>query len=448
MKVYVVNGSPKGESSTTYYHVKFLEKHFKDVSFEYAHVALHSEHYLTHLDTVLERMSKCDVILWIYPIYALSVPFQMMQFIEGLYKHDQRQCLKNKFTSQICTSKFLLDITAQGYIKAVCEDFEMKIIEGLSLDMDAVLTKDGQYKLIDFMDKLKDHHANKISYGHVPKPMTQLYDFEYAIVPEHEKKKAKIMIVYNGETYSKTLEHMIMAFENICPYEVHRLDLSNVHIKNGCIGCHRCLLRGVCIYDDEFEHMYHEKVSSADVLIYASDIQHHFLHSDFKLLDDRAFYHGFRLNREHKAIGFILTGHYQQEINLQHILKAKAQLNCMNFLEPVTNEQETIKAQITRLCYEIDYFIRNKPYPKESFLSVGAMKIYRDIVYEKRGMLQKDHEYFKRYKLYDYPRRRSVKNFILKRLYRLMKHESIYKKVNPMINNRLIAKYQKVIDEA
>lgn len=448
MKIIVLNGSPKGSASVSYHHMLFLEKHFKNVQFEYVQVAKRIKTFEREvLDQLVNQMIDSDLIVWLYPVYTFTVPYQMMSFINRLMKHSKAHLLKGKKVTQFSTSKHFYDITAYNYVKEICMTLEMNHLSGMTADMNEMLTEKGRYKMVAFFDQLSDSVDNHLDFAMKPLSKVSLEDFDYHAFPEPDKSPSKILVVYNGEDYSTNVKNMINAFENLSKYQVHRFDISNTNIRGGCMGCLKCVFIGTCVYRDEFEDIYQNKIMDADVLIYASDIENHYIHEDFKLIDDRAFYNGHRVNVSSKAIGYLLNGSLNHEPNLKQILEAKAEVGHMVYLTPVTTYEENVLVQIKRLCHEVEYFIEKKPYPKNSFLEVGGMKVFRDLVYEMRSMMIDDHVYYKKHKLYDYPKPRRFMHFFMTLGVKWIRHPKRFKKIAPKLNDYMLTRYKKIIEE-
>ena len=448
MKIIVLNGSPKGNQSVTHQHILFLEKHFKNASFQYVHIGKRIKTIKDDiLDQLVDDIVESDLILWIYPVYTFCVPYQLMTFINRLTKHKRISELKHKHTTQFSTSKHFFDVTASDYLKELCQSLEMNYLSGMMADMDEMLSENGRYRMISFLDQIVDQVEKHLLYPFPREHKISLYDFDYKTVPEPEKKSASIIVIYNGEVYSETLRQMILAFENLCEYEVHRLDTSNMHIQGGCLGCLSCTFTGHCVYKDGFEEMYREKIMKADILVYASDVENHYMNEDFKMMDDRAFFNGHRVNVESKAIGYLLNGALSYERNLRTILEARASVGHMVYLEPVTTEQDDILNQIKRLSYDITYFMEKRPYSKNSFYESGGMKIFRDLVFEMQALMHEDHIYYKKNNLYDYPKRKYIKNFFMTQMFKWMSHPKRFKKMGSQINKNMLQRYEQVLED-
>ena len=62
--------------------------------------------------------------------------------------------LTGKFATQITTSKHFYDVTAHRYVEENCLDLGMRVIRGLSADMEDLTTERGREEARDFFDQL------------------------------------------------------------------------------------------------------------------------------------------------------------------------------------------------------------------------------------------------------------------------------------------------------
>ena len=82
MNVLVINGSPKGKTSVTLQHTRYLEKCFPSDSFTVLHVGQKIRKYQKDFSEITAEIEKCDLVLFSYPVYTFICPSQLHKFIE------------------------------------------------------------------------------------------------------------------------------------------------------------------------------------------------------------------------------------------------------------------------------------------------------------------------------------------------------------------------------
>ena len=84
MKIVVLNGSPKGETSVTRQYVVYLEKRFPQHQFVVLPVAQkikQLEADRSAFDEVIEDVRSASAVLWAFPLYILLVCSQYKRFL-------------------------------------------------------------------------------------------------------------------------------------------------------------------------------------------------------------------------------------------------------------------------------------------------------------------------------------------------------------------------------
>ena len=150
MKFLVINGSPKGDYSVTVHTLLFLQELYKEHEFKYLNVGQQIKMYEKDINKIKEDIDWCDAIIYSYPVYTFIAPSQLHRFIELLKESDIS--VEGKFVTQITTSKHFYDMTAHKYIEDNAFDMKMKVIHGLSLDMEDLTKVSGQADIIKFFD--------------------------------------------------------------------------------------------------------------------------------------------------------------------------------------------------------------------------------------------------------------------------------------------------------
>ena len=115
MKIAVINGSPKGKYSITLQTVRYLEKKYPEHEFCILNAGQQIKSLEKDFSKAAELLESSDAVLFSYPVYTFFAPSQLHRFIE-LMKLN-RVCVKEKYATQISTSKHFYDITAHKYIE-------------------------------------------------------------------------------------------------------------------------------------------------------------------------------------------------------------------------------------------------------------------------------------------------------------------------------------------
>ena len=440
MRILVINGSPKGNYSITLHTALFLEKIFDEHEFDYLNVGQQIKYYEKDLSKATDLMSKADLIIFSYPVYTFVAPSQLHRFIELI--KESKINLSNKFVTQISTSKHFYDMTAHKYIEDNCHDLNMKVIKGLSLDMEDLTTKQGQKDTIDFFKYVINCVNNNI---YEAKP--NLIDLRpKTYVPSLKKvekeDKNEIVIVADLKDDDFNLSNMIKDFTNSFPYKVKLVNLREFNFQGGCLGCFNCAGDGKCIYKDNFDTFLREEIQTASAIVIAFTIKDHSMGSLFKTYDDRQFCNGHRTVTEGMPFGYLVNGNYENEHNLKTIVEARAEVG-HNFLAGVGYDPESIKLMINRLTYAID----NKYVQPRNFYGIGGMKIFRDLIWVMRGIMKADHIYYKKHGVYDFPQKKRGQMMLMCLLGSMVRNKKIKAKMGNKFNEGMVSPYKKVIEK-
>ena len=107
MKIVVLNGSPKGDTSVTIHSVKYLQKKFPEHDFNIINIAKRIkgiERRRGTFDEIIAEVSSADGVLWAFPLYVLMVPARLKRFIELIYEWGAESAFAGKYSAAISTS--------------------------------------------------------------------------------------------------------------------------------------------------------------------------------------------------------------------------------------------------------------------------------------------------------------------------------------------------------
>ncbi|MFX1316778.1 MAG: NAD(P)H-dependent oxidoreductase [Promethearchaeota archaeon] len=417
MKISVLNGSPKGDQSATMQYVYYIQKKFPQHEIKIFNVAQQIkilEKNQEKFHSIIEEIETSDGVIWGFPLYVMLVSSQYKRFIELITERNVEEAFKNKYTIQIATSIHFYDHTAINYINAICNDLEMNYVGFFSAEMFDLMVKKEREKLVKFADNFFYTIENKLPTSRQFPPIKHR-EFDYlpkTIDFEKEKistKGKKVLIISDSMDNQTNLGKMIQRLHDCFVEEIEVIDIYNIDIKGGCLGCMQCGYDNQCIYKDkdEFMEFWSKKLQSADILIVAGTIKDRYLSSRWKMVFDRSFFNGHIPTLTEKQIGFLISGPLGQIANLRQILQAYIELQNSNLVDIITDEYENSK-EIDLLIYNfakrlIKFSNSNYILPR-TFLYVGGNKIFRDAIYGRmRFIFQADHRFYEKHGYYDFP---------------------------------------------
>ena len=443
MNILVLNGSPKGSNSITLQTVLYLQKRYPAHSFEILHVGAKIKTLEKDFSAALAALEKADVLLFCYPVYTFIAPCQLHRFIELLKASGVD--LSGKFASQITTSKHFYDITAHRYIQDNCQDLRLKYVRGLSADMDDLLKPSGQSDACAFFQHLCWCVENDI-YEPFPAPLPAPVhkDVEVPNLPE-TVKAGDVVILTDCQPENTQLAAMIDRFRAVLPRKTRIVNIREYPFKGGCLGCFNCAVSGKCIYKDGFDDYLRHEIQTSDSIVYAFTISDHSMGARFKMYDDRQFCNGHRTVTIGMPVGYLISGNYSRETNLQTIVEARAQVGS-NFLAGVATDEFDPNGEIDRLARVLTYALDNRYVLPQNFYGVGGMKVFRDLIWLMQGMMRADHKFYKAHGQYDFPQKQWGTMLKMYLVGALLSNEKLKSKMGNAMNEGMLAPYKKVLD--
>ena len=457
MNILIINGSPKGQYSTTLHTCLYLQKRFSGHSFEVLDAGQRIKSLQKDFSPAIEAISRAELIIFSYPVYTFLAPSQLHTFI-ALMKEahlDRRLDLDGKVATQVTTSKHFYDITAHRYIEDNCADMGLAFIDGLSADMDDLLTEKGRKEAEDFFKIV----LWSISKGYFKKPSVEPYAFapvkvEYPdlaeILPFERPEGSggkRVVIVADWKEDDIQLRAMVSRFKARLPYECDVVNIGEFPFLGGCVSCFNCATTGKCIYKDGFDTFLRENIHKHDAIVYAFRISDHSMGCRFKMYDDRQFCNGHRTVTMGTPFAYLVSGALSKEENLRTVIEARAQVGG-NFLAGIATDECDPCAEIDRLADTLIYALANGHSCPQNFYGVGGMKIFRDLIFLMRGMMRADHKFFKSHGQYDFPQKKFGTSLTMYLVGALLGNSKLRAKMGSKMNEGMIKPYRKVVDNA
>jgi len=455
MKIAVLNGSPKGELSITLQYVRFIQKKYPQHEFRIIHTAQKIKTLERHelaFKEIRGEVKAADGILWSFPLYVFLVPSQYKRFVELIRERNAEGDFRGKYTAALSTSIHFFDHTAHNYMNAVCDDLGMKFAGFHSAEMQELLTETGREKLLLFAA----HFLDTIEGG---KPVSRTYaplmtsEFVYepgGVVKRIDPGARKVVVLTDLEDRHTNLGRMIERFCQSLTNGVEVINLHDIDIKGGCLGCCECALDNICVYKDGFAAFYRDKIRQADILIFAGSVRDRYLSAKWKEFFDRAFFNGHVPSLAGKQMGFIISGPLRQLPNLRQILQAYTEIQQSNLVDFVTAEEENspvIDSLLQAMAGRAVRFAGEGFVAPPTFLSVGGVKIFRDEIYGKlRFVFQADYKFYRRHKLFDFPQKDKKAKEMNRQMLALMKNPEMREAIRKVMRTEMVRQYKEIVE--
>ena len=443
MNILTINGSPKGENSITLHTCLFLEKKFPGHCFRYLHAGQKIRTLEKDFLPALEALKAAELIIFCYPVYTFLVPSQLHRFIE-LMKASGLD-FSGKAATQVTTSKHFYDITAHRFIEDNCADLGLPFLDGLSADMDDILSEKGQKQAVDWLEftlwKMDRGDFKRPSVIPGPERASRMASVPGPVAHNPARNAVIVTDLLPEDT---ALKAMVDRFTAVFPYVCDVVNIEDFPFKGGCLSCFNCAASGKCIYTDGFDDFLRNTIHRHDAILYAFRIKDHSMGSRFKMYDDRQFCNGHRTVTMGTPFGYLVAGNYSREENLRLLLEARAQVGG-NFLAGVATDEGDVDKDIDTLAATVAYAMEKRYAPPRSFLGVGGMKIFRDLIYMMRGLMRADHKFFKSHGQYDFPQKKWKTSWMMYLVGWMMNNPAIKRKAGSRMSEGMIAPYKKIL---
>lgn len=445
MKIAVINGSPKGKYSITLQTALYLQRKYPEHTFHVFNAGQKIKSLEKDFTPARELLEEAEIVLLSYPVYTFLAPSQLHRFIE-LMKKDGVD-LRGKYATQITTSKHFYDITAHKYIEENVLDLGMRYIRGLSADMEDLLTEKGQEEARKFFDRFlwsvqEGIYVRRKEEVRAYRPIA----VEIPAVSVQGKQDKDIVIITDNRDPESNLAGMIARFQRVLPYKSRIVNISEYPLAGGCLGCFRCAVSEKCVYKDGFDTFLRENIQKADAIVYAFTVSDHSMGARFKMYDDRNFCNGHRTVTVGMPVGYLVSGPYGGENNLKTVVEARCETGG-NFLAGVATDEWDTNGQIDDLSKSLVFALQTRHTAPQNFWGVGGMKIFRDLIYQMRGMMRADHKFYKKQGIYDFPQKKWAESLKMYLVGALLSNEKILSKMGNKMNEGMLAPYSKLFEK-
>lgn len=456
MKIIVLNGSPKGDVSVTLQYVHFVQKKFPRHELKILNISQRIgeiEKRVELFGEIIDQIRAADAVLWAFPVYFLLVPYGYKRFIELVHERGAEDAFRGRCAACLSTSIHFFDHIAHNYIHAISDDLDMRYAGGFSAGMYDLLEERERKRLVLFAGYFFEN-ARTGAVG--PRRFAPLKPGSFAYVPQAGQGKVavggrKVVVLTDAESKGTNLGRMLERFTGAFSDAIEVVNIHEVDIRGGCLGCLQCGYDNRCCYGDGYVGFFNAKVRDADVLVLAGAIQDRYLSSRWKLFFDRSFFNNHLPVMKDKQLGFIISGPLGQVANLRQALEGFFEVQQAGIVDFVTDEcgdSARIDALLDGLAERLLRFADAGYVKPAGFLGVAGRQVIRDNVFGPlRFPFRADHRFFKRNGLYDFPHkdyRTRIRNTLLMLLSRMPPvRKGIYAK---RMTAEMIKPLQKMLD--
>jgi multimeric flavodoxin WrbA len=417
MRITVLAGSPKGETSVTMQYARYLERYLRGHEVRIHHVALRAralERSEEAFAEVLADVRSSELVLWAFPLYIGLVPSGYKRFIELVAERGAVEAFAGRHAATLSTSIHFHDNTAHDYVRGVSEDWGMRFLGSFSPAMHDLATEEGERRLRGFGDLLVEGVLANAPAQRLFAPLPAS-DWSYRPGPVGRRLDAaglRVLILTDARPGTGNAAAMTDRLAGAFGDGAEVVNLWDVDIRGACLGCLRCAQANRCAYTgkDGFLEFYETKVRAAELLVFVGAAVDRHLSSRWRLFFERSFYYTHTPSLQGKQLLVAVAGPLGHLANLREVLSSYAQWQELNLAGMVSDERAdagTLDALLDGAAAAAVRLARRGYVAPADFLGVGGLKIFRDDIYGKlRWVFRADHRYYARHGYYDFPTRR------------------------------------------
>ncbi len=424
MRIIVINGSPKSDSSSvTMQYIKYLQKRLPQAEFVILNIANKIkalESNTQQFEETIAAIKASDGIIWGFPLYYLLVSSQLKRFIELVYERNSEAAFRSKPTAAISTSIHFCDNYALNYIKEVSEDLGMNFFDYYAADMMDLNNEKERTRLnlfaanfVSFIQSGAQNPRQSMPLQYKPAEL----DFSHSPSKTVPTSK-KVVILTDEQETNHNLRHMTSYLKKLFGSQAEIVNLHDTKVNGGCLGCIRCGYDFNCVYDgqDDYRKVYETKIITADIIIYAGTIRDRYLSAKWKQFFDRSFFHNHTPMLNGKQVAMVISGPFRQMDNLKNLFQNYFEVLHVNLTGIVSDDYEDssiVETGLYNLAVKLAAMAEQEYVAPMSFLGVAGKKLFRDELYIRlRFPFVKDYQSYKERGNFDFPQK-DVKTLLM-----------------------------------
>ena len=416
MKIAVLNGSPKGPVSATMQYVQYLQHAFPGHVFRMHHVAQRIkklEKDEPAFEEILDDIRASDAVLWAFPLYYCLVSSQYKRFVELVWERGGAEAFRGRYAAALSTSIHFFDHTAHAYVRAVCDDLGMRYVSFFSASMYDLLHRRNRETFRLFAEDFLDAAERRTPTARFYPPVVPS-SFRYEPGESQGKADAgnrSVLILTDGSGDGSNLGGMVKRLRSAFAGTVEVVNIRELDIRGGCLGCIRCGYDNTCAYEgkDGYTGFYNGRVKKADILVIAGEIRDRYLSAAWKQFFDRSFFNTHTPTWKDKQVCFLVSGPLSANPHLWEIFQGITTFQGANLAGIVTDEvadSAKLDALIDTLAERAVRRAERGYVGTPLFPGVAGAKLFRDEIWGNlRFPFVADHRYYRRHGFYDFPQK-------------------------------------------
>ena len=131
---------------------------------------------------------------------------------------------------------------------------------------------------------------------------------------------------------------------------------------------------------------------------------------------------------------------------MKTVIEARAETGG-NFLCAVATDEKNTNEQIDNLAKSFEFALNTHHTTPQNFWGVGGMKIFRDLIYQMRGMMRADHKFYKKQGIYDFPQKKKLTSLKMYLVGLLLSNQKILSKMGNKMNEGMLLPYKKLFQK-